>query len=147
MGNFVSVFYGKPGWFQWVFKIQNDKPVYFGNLADRSVLEKVNSITLSVNRYSLCTRVENREPVGELLNTDSTVSRIYFWTEIISQNSPASIEHIWFHNGGEVARVKLNITNPRFRTWSSKNLVTGEWEVKAVTESGDVLASTTFKAD
>jgi hypothetical protein len=112
-----------------------------------SLAADISKEVLKVSRSTLCTGVEDREPVGardEEKPVFLDIDKIYFWTEIKTTNFPTKINHIWMKEGKEMARVELSINYPRTRTWSSKNIWPGDWEVKAVTQSGDVLATAKF---
>lgn len=61
------------------------------------------------------------------------------------------IYHVWLHNGKEVDRIKLDITGGRasgYRAWSRKqnfpSHAVGKWQVKVVTESGQLIGLTRF---
>src|SRR5206468_12184698 len=92
-----------------------------------------------VEKIALGTGVEARELVGEATEFDVSVGRIYCWTRITSQNVPATIKHVWYADGEQVAEVPLNINFPSVRTWSSKAIAAGKWKVEVVSETGDVL--------
>lgn len=100
-----------------------------------------------ISSFSLCGKVENREPVDIVSGDLTSLKRIYFWTVVNSPNVDTFIEHVWFHDEKEAARVKLTIRYAKFRTWSSKNLMPGNWDVKALTESGEVIASRSFRVE
>ena len=55
------------------------------------------------------------------------------------------IEHVWLHNGVEVARHYLPVGNDRrWRTWSRHRVDPGEYEVRVMGPDGGFLTKTTF---
>jgi hypothetical protein len=61
--------------------------------------------------------------------------------------APATVTHVWYHEGKTMARVDLAIGSANWRTWSSKRILpewTGAWEVKVLDANGMVLASGGF---
>ena len=96
----------------------------------------------------VATGVENREPVGVATSFPASVGRVYFFTVVEGDFQVRTVEHVWVHNGAEVARVPLAARGPRWRTWSSKTIPedwTGEWEARLVDEDGSVLAAAAFQ--
>ncbi|MDX1392304.1 MAG: DUF5924 family protein [Rheinheimera sp.] len=61
------------------------------------------------------------------------------------------IYHVWIHNGKQVDRIMLNITGGReqgYRAWSHKQNFPpnpqGKWQVKVITESGQLIGLNRF---
>lgn len=103
---------------------------------------------IEVARAIVATDVQNSEPVepSELFSAD--VGTVYFFTELRGDFAPTTVEHVWLHEGEEVARVSLNAQGPRWRTWSSKRILptwTGSWTVQVIGPAGDVLSSEQFE--
>ncbi len=102
---------------------------------------------LSVDSIEIGTSVEDRELIGAGTMFSSDVNTLYCLTKISGAEDSPVIQHVWYHNDEEKARVDLTIRTPSFRTWSSKKIWhtwTGEWRVDVVDSSGTVLASETF---
>ncbi len=102
---------------------------------------------VEVQEMVFCTSVEDREPVGADTTFLSTVEVVYCFTRLASSVDTTTIEHVWYYNGEEMARVELNVQAKTWRTWSSKRIVqewTGKWRVDVVSESGTVLQSKEF---
>jgi Protein of unknown function (DUF2914) len=95
------------------------------------------------------TGVENRDIVGAADSFASSVGKVFCWSRITGA-SGASVKHLWFRNGTEMASVDLNVGGSPWRTWSSKTIPaswTGDWEVRVVDSNGTTIASKTFKVE
>ena len=89
-------------------------------------------LNLTVKEMTFCTGVEEREPVSRDTIFSSDAGQIFFWSNILNDGDEASIEHVWYYKGEEMARVMLPADYPRNRVWSSKTILpdwTGEWTV------------------
>jgi hypothetical protein len=88
---------------------------------------------VSVLEYALTSGIEYRQPVDNLGNKiPNTIKRLYLWTKIKAYSPPTYIYHVWYYKGEEVARIRLYIKYPIFRTWSFKTIPpqwTGSWKV------------------
>jgi len=99
-----------------------------------------------VARAVLTTGVVEREPVNQLDNIPADDSRVLFFTDIRDMTDK-TVTHLWKHNGEVMAEVKFNVGGPRWRVWSSKNLMpewSGDWTVSVVDEWGNTLAEKSF---
>lgn len=99
-----------------------------------------------IARSQFATAIASREPVDniEVLNNDVTL--IYFFNELRNL-ADRRITHRWEYQGRLMAEVSFEIGAPRWRLWSSKNLLphqTGEWMVTIVDEQGNILGSHSF---
>jgi len=93
-------------------------------------------------------KVVNREPVDVSDTFSKDVKKVYCWTKIKAFKVPTFVVHEWYYNDKKMASVKLNITYPVFRTWSSKRIIeswTGKWRVVVKDENGSIIASKEFK--
>lgn len=102
---------------------------------------------LKVDNIACGTSVEDRELMGAAVSFPSSTEKVYCWSLITGSEEPATVEHVWYHGGQEMARVKLPVDYPRVRTWSYKTMMpewTGDWKVEVVDEAGKVLGSTEF---
>lgn len=105
---------------------------------------------LEVVRDTVAAGISDREPIDEGAVFSPALERIYYFTEIQSQSPSTEITHVWYYGDREVARVILPVDGPRWRTWSSKQILpewTGQWKVEAVTSDGTVVASQTFSVE
>ena len=57
------------------------------------------------------------------------------------------VYHVWYFGNQEIARVKLPVNSPSWRTWSSKtlNMGLGNGYVEIVSESGAILGKAEFE--
>jgi len=90
---------------------------------------------------------ETRALVGKSTAFDAQTEQIYCFTRVKGLVPPAAVTHAWYLNGKTMARVELNIGSGNWRTWSAKRIRadwTGDWEVKVLDATGQVLASESF---
>lgn len=95
-------------------------------------------MALSVKDMAFCDSVEDREPVSRETTFSSDIGKIFFWSNVMNDGEEAFIEHVWYYNGEEMARVSLPAKYPRNRVWSSKTILpelTGEWTVMVMSGS------------
>ncbi len=91
--------------------------------------------------------VVNREPVDVSEKFENTVGKVYCWTKIKTDSPPTYIYHVYKYNGKEMARVKLEIRYPVFRTWSYKTILpewTGKWTVVIEDTDGNTIREGNF---
>lgn len=112
-----------------------------------SVLAQDPQEELEVAEAAVATDVEDREPRGAASNFVADVGALHFWTRITGAEGETSIEHVWSHEGEEVARVTLEVGSPDWRTWSRVTILperTGTWEVEVLDPDEEVLHSEEF---
>ena len=118
----------------------------------RLVLEWPARTGLTASRTLFTGRVQDREfaaggiqcegPACDLRVPD-TVGTVFCWSTILGARQDTAVEHVWYWRDREVARVRLTVRGPRWRTWSSKRIDrgrTGTWRVDVVTLGGALLA-------
>lgn len=102
----------------------------------------------SVARTAFTTRIEDREPVDNLVRVPNSVDRIYFFSDLRGLDGEI-ITHRWEYDGQVMAEVKFRVGGgPRWRVYSSKNLLpewTGKWTVVVLDESGWPLKASMFE--
>lgn len=97
-------------------------------------------------RAVFTTGINDHEPVNQVTTVPTSTQKIYFFTEIRGMSGHI-VKHRWEYNGKTMAEVEFGVGGPRWRVWSSKNLLPrwqGEWRVSVVDEAGTVLGSRTF---
>jgi hypothetical protein len=97
---------------------------------------------------AVCTGVEDRMPVGEADIFPAEVGAVYLWSRIIGFEGDTMIKHVWFCRGEEMAEVQLPVRGTAWRTYSYKTILpewTGDWVVKIIDASGEVLKAVPFK--
>jgi hypothetical protein len=101
---------------------------------------------LSIERMTFCLGVEEREPVNEGVEFGTDIGTLFFWSNVLNEGDTTTVEHVWYLNGDEKARVELPVNYPRNRIWSSKIVPPewgGTWKVEVVTADGKVLGEKT----
>jgi hypothetical protein len=109
-------------------------------------LVSVSAANAEVARAIVTTAVVDREPVSDLTTIPATDSSAIFFTELRDMEGK-TVTHLWKFNGEVMAEVKFNVGGPRWRVWSSKNLMPewyGEWIVDVVDDAGTVLTEKNF---
>ncbi len=109
-------------------------------------LVSVSAANAEVARAVVTTAVVDREPVSDLTSIPASDSSAVFFTELRDMDG-ATVTHLWKFNGEVMAEVKFNVGGPRWRVWSSKNLMPewyGEWIVDVVDDAGNVLVEKNF---
>ena len=102
---------------------------------------------MEVTEALVATGVQDREPVGADTTFTADVGTVYFYTVFEGDFGETQVEHVWTHEGEEIARVPLTVQGPRWRTWSSKEILpewTGSWTVTVVDAQGNEHASARF---
>lgn len=92
------------------------------------------------------TAVENREPVDQISFVENDVRSIIFFSDL-RQLEGRTVTHRWIHGDVVQAEVDFEVRGPRWRVWSSKDLLEdwlGDWTVEIVTDDGEVIAAETF---
>lgn len=102
---------------------------------------------LEVPDLVIARAVVDREPQDGGTSFSADVGTLYCWTRIAGAEGETQVEHVWYYNDQEVARVPLRIAGSSWRTWSSKTIpaeATGSWRVDVVGPNGSVLKSESF---
>ena len=97
---------------------------------------------------SVGTSVESRALVGAAEAFKADAGKLYCFSKI-ENAADSDIEHVWYKNDVEVARVTLHVGGSPWRTHSSKNLgenPVGNWRCDVV-QNGNVLKSVAFKVE
>ncbi|MCR9096009.1 MAG: DUF2914 domain-containing protein [bacterium] len=92
------------------------------------------------------TAVENREPVDQVSFVENDVRTIIFFSDL-RQLDGRTVTHRWLHGDVVRAEVAFEVRGPRWRVWSSKDLLEdwlGDWTVEIVLDDGEVIAAETF---
>ncbi len=89
--------------------------------------------SLSIKSMTFCTGVVEREPVEGGSEFPTDIGKLYFWSNVLNEGEETTVEHVWYLNGEEKARVKLPVKYSRNRVWSSK-IIPPEWDGQWVVE-------------
>jgi len=123
------------------------KPIY-GFLALFAVLLPLQASAqeATVARALFTSGILDREPVDNVTTLDSGTERVLFFTELQNMDGK-TIVHRWALNGTVLGEVTFQVRGPRWRVYSSKELLpewTGAWVVSVVDETGAELGSYTL---
>jgi len=104
-------------------------------------------VEVEIARVAIARAVENREPVdaGEEFPPDA--ERLFCFVEVRGAETETQIQHVWYWEGREMARIELPVRSARWRTWSSKRILeewTGSWRVDILDMGGATLGSASF---
>lgn len=99
--------------------------------------------------------VDQRKPGVSIKQLDAYTLHhqgLYSWTAVkVPRGLNEKIFHVWMHNKKEVDRITLDISGGReqgYRAWTHKmnfpSDSVGKWQVKVVTESGQLIGLTKF---
>lgn len=99
--------------------------------------------------------LEHKKPIGSINKLDLYTLHhegLYSWTAVKAPRGlNEKIFHVWIHNKKEVDRITLNINGGRkqgYRAWTHKvnfpKNSQGKWQIKVVTESGQLIGLTKF---
>lgn len=101
----------------------------------------------SVTRAIVTTGVTEREPINDLERVMAGNKKVLFFTELRNLEGQ-TVKHRWSRDGEVLAEVEFNVGGPRWRVWSSKNLIpewAGEWHVAVVDSEGAVMSEKRFE--
>lgn len=99
-----------------------------------------------VARHQFTSNVDNREPV-DMLSTVENVDQLYYFTELMNYQGQV-VTHRWSFEGETMAEVTFDVGGPRWRVYSSKQLMpewVGEWLVDVIDEEGYVVMTDIIK--
>jgi hypothetical protein len=94
-----------------------------------------------VARAAFAQAIEDREPMGEIEHLPEGADEVYYFTELRGLEGQ-TVTHRWLYQGEVKAEVSFEVGGPRWRVYSSKDLLpdwTGDWTVEVVSGDGRVL--------
>ncbi len=100
----------------------------------------------NISEAAFALDVEDRVPINIVEEMDTSLGKIYFFTNIRNLKGEY-ITHRWIYDNNVMANVRFEIRGPRWRVWSSKNLWhswIGEWTVQVLLDDGTMLYEKTF---
>lgn len=100
-----------------------------------------------VARAQFTTAIEDREPVDRVEGIDTAHDDILFFTELQGLEG-TTVTHRWLYGGEVRGEVEFEVGGPRWRVWSSKDLVadwTGPWTVVVLDGEGGNLGLWSFE--
>ncbi len=108
---------------------------------------------LSVLRAYVCRGVEQSEPTEagkSFIPAPAGVLHLCCFSEIGGPARQDTVLHVWFWGEREMARVRLGVKGPRWRTWSTKRVLDewrGEWHVDITDRAGVLLSRLCFSVE
>ena len=94
-----------------------------------------------VARAAFTSAVKDREPVDEVERVKKGTKEVLFFTELRGMKGQ-TITHRWIYQGETKAEVTFDVGGPRWRVYSSKDLLpewTGKWTVEVVNGNDRVV--------
>ncbi len=102
---------------------------------------------IDISQAVVATGVDNREPTGVAEQFPADVGTLYCYIVAEGDFAETQLVLVWMHGDQEMAKVPLTVKGPRWRTWSSKKIMsdwTGDWTVRIEDANGNVLKSVDF---
>lgn len=118
------------------------------NIASVAIGAKIDTATIS--RAVLTRSVSNREPTNVFaadVRLNQFEESLSFFSELKNLQGQ-QVKHVWLFEGEIMAEVALKVTSPRYRTYSTKNIMDtqlGHWRVDVVDENGLLIAQKEFR--
>ncbi|MBW2411728.1 MAG: DUF2914 domain-containing protein [Deltaproteobacteria bacterium] len=103
---------------------------------------------MQVEKLAVGEDVVNREVVSEGESFPVSVGKLYCLSKIANIPDQTEVIHAWYYGSAERARVKLNISPPAWRTYSSKIIQDHEiglWRVEILDTDGNLLETVRFQ--
>ena len=106
--------------------------------------------TGKISRAVLTRKVSKREPTNVFaadIRLNQFEDALSFFSELKNLQGQ-QVKHVWSYEGETMAEISLNVTSPRYRTYSTKNIMntqTGHWRVDVVDEQGNLIAQKEFR--
>lgn len=104
--------------------------------------------TMHVEKSAIGEDVVNREIVSMGDSFPASVGKLYCLSKITNIESPTEVIHAWYYGNTERARVRLNVSPPAWRTYSSKIIQDheiGAWRVEILDTDGNLLETVRFQ--
>ena len=121
-----------------------DTPVSNVKGETAAAVDPIDAIPSALSQFT--TGIDNREPIDQVTFVSNLVRKIAFFSDLRGLQGKTVI-HRWIYAGETVAEVPFDVRGPRWRVWSTKDLLpnwVGDWTVEIVTEAGVVIAAETF---
>lgn len=108
-----------------------------------------NPSNIRIHELVSCSSVSNRQYVSQkTIFSIKEESPPVVWMNVLSDNPPFTLTHIYYVNGRRYCEVPLEIRHPRMRTWSYVTVGNsdhhGQWRVEVTTDAGEKLGQIEF---
>ncbi len=111
------------------------------------VTVRAQEASVEVAKGVICADVVDREPVDVGDEFETSVNRLYCFTQIIGVQEPIQITHVWYWGEIERSRVSLSVEASGWRTWTTKAIQaheTGDWHVDVLGPGDELLKTLNF---
>lgn len=115
--------------------------------ASQPLIEETGFSKGEVSRAIFTTDVINREPVDDLKQISTETGIVKFFTDLRDMSGHKVI-HRWEYGGKVISEIEYEVRGPRWRIWSSKNMMpdwVGMWTVSVVNTVGEVIDTRQFE--
>ncbi|MBD3347773.1 MAG: DUF2914 domain-containing protein [Candidatus Eisenbacteria bacterium] len=106
-----------------------------------------------VLRAYICRGIDQSEPTEagkSFIPAPDGVLQLWCFSEIGGPARRDTVLHVWYWGEREMASVALEVKGPRWRTWSTKQILdewSGEWRVDITDHAGNLLSSLGFSVE
>lgn len=97
------------------------------------------AFALEIVDAAITSDISERSPVDSLNTVKKPVEQLFCFTHVTGADDDTWITHVWYHEGKEMARVRLPVSSSNWRTWSSKKILPqwdGQWQVHILDAQG-----------
>ena len=119
---------------------------HYGEIPGPALLHGPAAVAAPQRARRHCVYHRGCEPTEYLSEIENTQPTVYFFAELEDLNGQTAI-HRWKYQDKVMAEVKVPVTSPRVKAWSSLSMQpewTGVWVVEAVNGRGEVISTSTF---
>ncbi len=98
-----------------------------------------NLYAIEIVDAAITSAIDERSPVDSLNTVRDPVEQLFCFTHVLGAEDDTWIIHVWYHEGKEMARVRLPVSSSNWRTWSSKKILpqwSGQWQVHILDAQG-----------
>jgi hypothetical protein len=100
-----------------------------------------------VSRAMFTTKIEDREPVDQVLILENKYKQVYFFTDL-RHFEGQDVTHLWEYNGHVVSKKVFSVRGPRWRVYSTVKLgadMLGRWTVVVTDNDGCPIKAAVFQ--
>ncbi len=103
---------------------------------------------LTVFDSAMTTAVVDQMPVDRQVVFPADYGKLFCFTRITGADKETVVTHVWYYQGQEMARVRLQVRSSDWRTYSSKRFLpqwSGQWRVAILDENMNEIGSIPFE--
>ncbi|MDY0212763.1 MAG: DUF2914 domain-containing protein [Desulfuromonadaceae bacterium] len=109
-----------------------------------------NAYAIEIIDAAITSDISERSPVDSLNTVKKPVDQLFCFTHVVGAEDDTWITHVWYHEGKEMARVRLPVSSSNWRTWSSKKILPqwdGQWQVHILDAQGQARLIVPFMVE